>query len=108
MKLHTMVEIAILAVFVIVVLAFALGWNPVRTPQVEEGLSKEDYMQRGDRFYEAGASGYNRASIEYWEALKLDENIPRAHFRLANIYYSHTWNYEALNELEKLKPRIAS
>lgn len=101
MKQRILSETAILVIFMIVALLVILIRNvPTHTAN---GVSAEDYILRGDKFYETGRQKFNEAATQYWEALKLNPDIPIAHFRLANIYYEYIWNYEALNELNELE-----
>lgn len=101
MRFGATTEVAILAIFLVVALLAILIRNPAETS--EEARSAEEYIQIGNRFYEMGKPKSNEASIEYWEAIDLNPDIAEAHFKLANIYYDHVWDYQALGELDEVK-----
>lgn len=94
------IEIAIIIVFLLSIpIVLLIEHNVAFSDKIEETASA--YMQKGNQFYNQGK--FVDASVQYWNALKLDAKLEDAYFRLADIYYDNLWNYDALNELQKLE-----
>lgn len=100
MKLGTIIEIAILLVFIIVALLVILVNNEA---SYVGNISAAELLRQGNELYNAGRAKYNQAAQKYLEALKINPDIAEARLKLADIYYEYIWNYEALDELNKLK-----
>jgi tetratricopeptide (TPR) repeat protein len=95
-------EIAILIIFLVTVPAVMLiEHNIAISDEAKETESAIAYQQKGDQLYSQGK--FNDASVQYWEGVKRDPKLEDAHFKLAEIYYENLWNYDALNELNKLE-----
>ncbi len=101
MRFGATTEIVILVIFLMLALLTILIRNPAETS--EEVRSAEEYIQTGNRFYEMGKPKFNEASIEYWKAIALNPDMAEAHYKLADIYYDHIWDYQALGELDKVE-----
>lgn len=102
MKLRAIIEVAILAIFMITVLVAISELGGDNTPtDTEDDRSAEDYIQSGNLLYAAGRSKYSRAAVQYWEAVKRDPGIADAHIKLAAIYYDYIWNQQTLRELNE-------
>lgn len=101
MRFGAIAEIVILLIFLMVALATISVRNPAETS--EDARSAEEYIQTGNRFYEMGKPKFNEASIEYWKAIDLNPDMAEAHYKLADIYYEHVWDYQALGELDKVE-----
>lgn len=96
------VEIIVVIIFIITIpIAMILSKNV--SSDVKDNENAIQYIQKGEELFKRGRTKYNDASVQYWNALKLNPRLADAHFRLAEIYYDHIWNYEALNELQQLE-----
>ncbi len=103
MRLRTVIEAAILAVFLITTLAAIMWYNIAVPTDAEDGGNAKEYVQSGDQLYAAGSLKFNAAAVKYWEAIKRDPNLAGARFRLAAIYFDKAWNYQPLHLLEELE-----
>ena len=103
MRLRIIAEIAILMIFLTVALVAILGRNVATSADMEDSVSAEEYAQRGDRIYASGRSRFNEASIQYWEAVKRNPDMPDVYLKLAAIYYEYDWNYQTLHELSEVE-----
>ena len=107
MRLRSVVEIGILAVFLITVLVSLLWYNTTVPADEENGISAEEYLQSADQLYAAGKAKFNAAAVKYWEAIKRDPTMVDAQFKLASIYYEKGWNHQPLlllKEVERIDP----
>jgi len=109
MKLNIIIEIAIFIIFLITVpVVMLVERNIALSSEAKANESAKAYLQKGEQFYSQGRAKFNDASVQYWESIKRDPNLAKAHFKLAEIYYEYLWNYETLNELrelEKINPK---
>ncbi|MBD3184959.1 tetratricopeptide repeat protein [Candidatus Poribacteria bacterium] len=103
MKIRSITELVILAAFLISALVVATGFNTGDSIESELSKSVRGYVQEGNRLFNAGRVNYNKASIQYWKAIKLDPDNAEAHYKLASIYYAYVWNHEALEALSEVK-----
>ncbi|MGB9595381.1 MAG: tetratricopeptide repeat protein [Candidatus Poribacteria bacterium] len=102
MKVRIITEIIITIMFIITIpIAMILSKNV--SSDVKDNENAIQYLQKAEELFRQGRAKYNDASVHYWNALKLNPQLADAHFRLAEIYYDYIWNYEALNELQKLE-----
>jgi len=101
MRLRVIVEAIIMVIFLTTMAVFLLLGRGAIAPISAQSV--EEYMRRGDQNCKASRLKFNDAAIQYREAIKLDPNLPDAHFKLAEIYYEFVWNYEALHELEAVE-----
>jgi len=102
MRYRIMIEIILFLLFLISVPIILLVEHSIaKSDEGKRIESAYSYMQSGDQFYKQGK--LNDASVQYHEALKLDPKIEEAYFALAEIYYENIWNYESLNEIQKLE-----
>ena len=103
MKLRTVIEAVILAIFLITTFAATLWYNRAVPNDAGGDKSAGEYIRSGDQLYAAGSRKFSAAAVEYWEAIKLDANTPDAQFKLASIYYDKGWNHQPLHALKKLE-----
>lgn len=103
MRLRAAVEVAILAIFLMLTLTIMLWYSKIVPDDV--GGDAKEYAQEGDRLYETGWSKYNTAAVKYWAAIKRDPDMVDTRFKLADIYYSigNTWNHDPLRELDEIE-----
>lgn len=107
MKSIIIIEIATLFIFIITAPVIVLT-ERIMSINVKDDKSALELMKLGDQLYVNGRSKFNDASVLYWEAIKQDPKLLNARLRLAEIYYTYIWNYEALNqlkEIEKIDPK---
>ncbi len=103
MKSFIIIEIAILLIFIISTPFLVLVERGISMSVKDSDKSAMELVKLGEQLYSTGRSKFNEASILYWEAIKREPNMLKARFRLAEIYYTYVWNYEALKQLEEIE-----
>lgn len=103
MKSFIIIEIAILLIFMISTPFLVLVERSRSITVKDDGKNATELAKLGDQLYSIGRTKFNEASILYWEAIKKEPNMLKARFRLAEIYYTYVWNYEALVQLEEIE-----
>ena len=74
--------------------------------RVNPAVREKKYLDSGRRYSAEGK--YKEATIQFLNALKVDEDFPDAHYELAKVY-EHTGQFEsALRELQRTIDALAA